>query len=77
MLEWDRNSGHWKLLFFYYNPEDKRLLVPKRYGLMATLNFANPIAWIIIGVLLGVPALVLLPVVSRILSSMVELHAVP
>jgi len=60
MIEWDRNSRHWKLLFFYYNPEDKRLLVPKRYGLMATLNFANPIAWIIIGVLLGVPALGLL-----------------
>jgi uncharacterized membrane protein len=60
MLEWDRNSSHWKLLFFYYNPEDKRLLVPRRYGLMGTLNLANPIAWIIIGVLLGVPALGLL-----------------
>jgi uncharacterized membrane protein len=57
MLKWDRNSSHWKLLIFYYNPEDRRLLVPKRDGLMATLNFANPIAWIIIGVLLGVPAL--------------------
>ena len=60
MLESDRDSRHWKLLFFYYNPEDKRLLVPKRYGLMATLNLANPIVWIIIGVLLAVPALGLL-----------------
>lgn len=60
MLKWDRNSSDWKLLFFYYNAEDKRLLVPKRYGLMATLNFANPIAWIIIGVLIAVPAFGLL-----------------
>jgi uncharacterized membrane protein len=59
MLEWDRNPSHWKLLIFYYNPEDRRLLVPKRYGLMATLNFAN-LAWIIISVLFAVPALGLL-----------------
>jgi uncharacterized membrane protein len=60
MLEWDRDSSQWKLVFFYYNPKDKRLLVPRRDGLMATLNFANPVAWIIIGVLLGIPALGLL-----------------
>ena len=60
MPEWDRNPSHRKRLIFYYNPEDRRLLVPKWYGLMATLNFANPIAWIIIGVLLGAPALGLL-----------------
>jgi uncharacterized membrane protein len=60
MLEWDRHSSHWKLLLLYYNPEDKRLLVRKRYGLMATINWANPIAWIMLGVLLGIPALGLL-----------------
>lgn len=57
MLAWDRDSSHWKLLLFYYNPEDKRLLVPKRYGLMATINWANPIAWLILGTVIAVPTL--------------------
>jgi uncharacterized membrane protein len=67
MLKWDGNSSHWKLVFFYCNPKDKRLFVPKRHGLMAALNFANPIAWIITGILLGIPALGAVWDVSRVL----------
>jgi len=32
---------------FYYNPADKRAVVPKRnMGLGYTLNFAQPMAWV-------------------------------
>ncbi len=27
---------------FYWNPEDKRIFVPKRWGYGWTINFANP-----------------------------------
>jgi uncharacterized membrane protein len=32
-------------MFFYYNPDEPRLIVPKRTGLPFTLNFARPAAW--------------------------------
>jgi uncharacterized membrane protein len=33
---------------FYFNKEDSNLLVPKAYGIGRTLNWANPISWILI-----------------------------
>jgi uncharacterized membrane protein len=34
---------------FYNNPEDKRAVVPKRnMGLGYTLNFAQPLAWVLV-----------------------------
>ncbi len=42
----DQNPQHWKLLVFYYNPENPRLFVPKRTGIPFTLNFARPTAWV-------------------------------
>jgi uncharacterized membrane protein len=39
----DRN---WKLGVFYYNPDDRRVLVPKRLGFGRTLNMARPISWV-------------------------------
>lgn len=33
---------------FYFNREDSNLLVPKVYGIGRTLNWANPISWILI-----------------------------
>jgi uncharacterized membrane protein len=45
----DTNPQHWKLLVFYYNPENPRLLVPKWTGLPFTLNFARPMAWVVTG----------------------------
>jgi len=33
---------HWKLAILYFNPDDRRVFLPKRTGLGFTLNFANP-----------------------------------
>ena len=39
--------------FLYYNPDDKRLIVPKSIKWMGwTLNFANPAAYLIILVII-------------------------
>jgi uncharacterized membrane protein len=51
----DKNPEHWKLLFFYYNPDQPRLWVAKRFGSPITLNFAKPMAWVITGAIVGVP----------------------
>lgn len=48
----DKNPQHWKLLIFYFNPAEPRLLVPKRTGLPFTLNFAKPSAWVITATIL-------------------------
>lgn len=45
----------WKGGMFYVNPDDPALLVPKRFGIGWTLNFARPGAWLLLVVLLGVP----------------------
>lgn len=42
-----RESESWVLGVFYYNPDDKRLMLPKRTGLGFTLNFARPMAVIL------------------------------
>jgi hypothetical protein len=40
--EWRNNEKFWKLGLFYFNKQDKRLLVPKRNYLLGwTINFAN------------------------------------
>jgi predicted RND superfamily exporter protein len=41
-------SQSWKWGIFYYNPLDKRIFLPKRYGLGYTLNFAQPASIIIV-----------------------------
>jgi uncharacterized membrane protein len=46
---------HWRAGVFYVNPEDPSLMVPKRYGLGYTLNFARPAAWLVMALLLAVP----------------------
>ncbi|MCA2969699.1 MAG: hypothetical protein INH43_14365 [Acidobacteriaceae bacterium] len=51
---------HWRLGVFYVNPEDPALLVEKRFGLGWTLNFANPISWVLLAAIVGVPLLGLL-----------------
>lgn len=50
----DGNPQHWKLLIFYYNPEESRLFVAKRIGLPWTLNFARPTAWVITGATIAI-----------------------
>jgi uncharacterized membrane protein len=53
----DKNSEHWKLLVFYYNPDQPRLFVAKRLGGPMTLNFARPMAWGIAAVPLAIIAM--------------------
>ena len=39
---WRKDPNNWKCGVFYYNPEDERLLPPKREAWMGwTTNFAN------------------------------------
>lgn len=38
----DADPRHWKLAIFYYNPDCSRVVVPKRWGLGWTFNFARP-----------------------------------
>ncbi|HBG58009.1 DUF5808 domain-containing protein [Proteiniphilum sp. UBA1028] len=48
----DRENYKWGI--FYYNPNDPRIILPKRNRFMGwTVNFANPFAYlIIIGIIL-------------------------
>jgi uncharacterized membrane protein len=40
---WHADPQNWKWGIFYYNPEDNRLLPPKKIKSMGwTVNFANP-----------------------------------
>jgi len=40
---------NYKLIFFYFNPKDPRILVPKRFRMMGwTLNFGNPYSYLIL-----------------------------
>jgi uncharacterized membrane protein len=53
------NSAFWKLGIFYYNPEDKRTFLPKRFGIGWTLNFARPAAYLFILVPIAVVLILL------------------
>ncbi|MGE5627582.1 MAG: DUF5808 domain-containing protein [Solirubrobacterales bacterium] len=35
-------------MFFYCNNEDSNFLVPKASGFGKTVNFANPVSWVLI-----------------------------
>ena len=53
----DRN---WVGGLFYFNPEDPALFIEKRIGIGYDLNFGRPGAWVFLGVLLSIPATVVL-----------------
>ncbi|MCU1325466.1 MAG: hypothetical protein JWN34_836, partial [Bryobacterales bacterium] len=44
----------------YYNPEDPALMVQKRIGIGYTVNFARPLAWVLLGSFLVLPLIFLL-----------------
>jgi len=50
-----REPANWRYNIFYYNKNDKRLLVPKKFGYGWTFNFANPLSIVILFVLLVGP----------------------
>lgn len=45
------HDNHWVAGLFYYNPYDPAVMVPKRFGLGYTFNFANRRAWWLLGFL--------------------------
>jgi uncharacterized membrane protein len=57
------NDTYWKAGAFYYNPSDPALFVSKRTGIGWTINFGQPISWVI---MLGI---VLIPVIALIIGS--------
>lgn len=54
-----RQASLWKAGIFYWNPSDPSILVPKRFGIGYTVNFANKWSWVTLVVLLAV---VLVPI---------------
>ena len=61
----DTNPQHWKFLFFYYNPDDSRLFVPKRWtGNPFMLNFARPAAWGVAAIVI-LALIIIIPLVKR------------
>ncbi len=47
----------WILGMIYVNHDDPALFVEKRFGIGYTLNFGHPLAWVLIGLLVGIPVL--------------------
>lgn len=48
--EYRRGHGY----LFYFNKEDSNLFIPKTSGLGLTMNWGNPIAWVILAAILGI-----------------------
>ncbi|MCY1142567.1 DUF5808 domain-containing protein [Actinoplanes sp. Pm04-4] len=53
--------------WFYSDPRDPRLLVPRRSGLGLTLNFGHPAAWWVLGGILAV--MVVIAVLGTLLEA--------
>ncbi|MHB1430504.1 MAG: DUF1648 domain-containing protein [Streptosporangiaceae bacterium] len=61
------DDRYWKGGIVYINPADPAVLVGARVGFGWTVNFGNPIAWLLVTGLLAIPvALVILKVVTGI-----------
>lgn len=50
-------DGSWKLGMFYVNRGDPALIVEKRFGIGWTLNFGNPMSWLVVAALVSGPLL--------------------
>jgi len=48
-----KDDNVWKIGIIYFNPENSKVLVPKRIGIGWTLNFARWQSWLFILVLLS------------------------
>src|SRR5579875_3018699 len=56
---------HWKMGLFYYNPDDPALLVEKRFGIGYTMNFARPVAWVVLALVAVIPVALAFAAVVR------------
>jgi uncharacterized membrane protein len=63
----DRDDDRfWKGGLIYVNRDDPALMVGARFGVGWTFNLANPVAWLLISAIVGVPAgLVIIVVLTR------------
>jgi uncharacterized membrane protein len=52
------DDRYWTGGLLYFNREDPALLVEKRLGVGYTLNFAHPLAWVILTLIASVPVIV-------------------
>lgn len=43
------NDAFWKLGIFYCNHEDSSVVVPERFGIGWTFNWARPLTWVLLG----------------------------
>ena len=41
------DDRYWKLGVFYFNREDPSIMVNKRFGIGRTMNFGNPLTWVL------------------------------
>ncbi len=53
LIAMHRSPDHWHFVFFYFAPEDPRIVVKKRRGIGWTLNFARPMAIPFLGLLIA------------------------
>lgn len=49
------DDHYWKLGQFYFNRKDPSLFLEKRFGVGWTINLANPLAWLILIGIIGIP----------------------
>ncbi|GAB1157417.1 DUF1648 domain-containing protein [Paenibacillus illinoisensis] len=56
------DDEYWKLGFIYFNPNDPSFTVEKRYGIGWTINFARPLSWVLLLLIIAIV------VISRVLS---------
>lgn len=55
----ENDPGNYKWGIFYFNPQDTRIVLPKRYKWMGwTLNFANLWSYMIIAGIIGYAVLI-------------------
>lgn len=52
------DDQYWKLGIFYFNPDDPANWVEKRFGSGWTANFAKPLPWIVLIVVIVIPLLI-------------------
>jgi uncharacterized membrane protein len=50
------DDASWRGGMFYVNRDDPALFVPKRFGIGWTINFAHPAAWLLLIVIVAIPA---------------------
>jgi uncharacterized membrane protein len=55
----EKNPEHYKWGIFYFNPDDTRIILPKRNEWMGwTLNFANLWSYVILGTFIVIAVLI-------------------